>query len=126
LATGGSTTPEALVGYEGPYNIATTSNELFDLRTLETSDPDVWKSVNPYSNVGQHPELILRLIHGIDEDHHWYDVPPEVSEDFHRVLLDAGYDVELMMIDGATHVSISSGAEGFEETVDAIMDVAQA
>ncbi len=127
LATDGSTAPEALVGYEGPYDIALEDDDVPGTTSREADEPDIWRSVNPYSNVGQHPELVIRLIQGIDEDLDRYDVPPHVSEDFYRALLDAGYDVELIMIDDATHAAaVTSGSEAFEVTVAAIIEVARA
>ena len=113
------------VGYEGVYDIAHQARAI-DITGLEQSDPDTWRSVNPYSQVGRHDELVIRLIHGIDDDTQWYDILPEVSEDFERSLSEAGYDVELITVDGASHSGWNQVDRGFDEIVNTTLELSQA
>ena len=113
------------VGYEGVYDVAHTARGI-DITGLEQSDPDTWHSVNPYSQIGRHDELIVRLIHGLDNDTQWYDLLPEVSEDFERSLSEAGYDVELITVDDATHQGWNPLDPGFDKIVNETMELSRA
>jgi acetyl esterase/lipase len=123
VVTDGSALPDALVGYEGPFDYATHVYGSFNVSRLEDEDPAMWRAVNPYSHIGGNSDLIIRLIHGRDDDTAWYDVPPEVSAEFHQALSDAGYDVELTYVEGATHGSLRPGTEAFEVTVQQVLEV---
>ena len=113
------------VGYEGPYDVAYVAR-LNDITGLEQSDPDTWHSVNPYSQIGRHDDLKVRLIHGIDDGTQWYDILPEISEDFERSLSEAGYDVELITVDGASHSGHNQTDPGFDAIVNITMELSQA
>ncbi len=113
------------VGYEGVYDIASTARAI-DITGLEQSDPETWHSVNPYSQIGRHDELTVRLIHGIDDDRQWYDVLPEVSEDFERSLSEADYDVELITVDGASHSGWNEVDRGFAQIVNTTLALTEA
>lgn len=126
LAAEGSTAPDAFVGYEGPYDIATTDYDRVDITHLQGDDPQVWRAVDPYAGIGGHPGLVIRLVHGVDDDTQWYDVRPDVSQDFAEALGDSGYDVDVVLIDGATHGSVSRGSAAFDPIVDTVMDLSGA
>jgi dienelactone hydrolase len=106
---------DAVVAYEGPYDLATSQQYPLGIPELEATEPGLWSEIDPYQHLGGNPDLVIRLIHGLDEDRTWGEVHPEVSDDFSRALDDAGYDVELTWIDDAFH--IPSPAE-FDAIVD--------
>lgn len=112
-----SALPDVFVGYEGPYDWA-RSESPSQLQLLEREDPVLWAKIDPYSHIGRHPDLIVRLIHGVDEDTQWYDVAPQVSQDFERALSAAGYDVELTLVEGAAHMVGFAGLGQFDEIVE--------
>lgn len=117
---------DAVVGYEGPYDWATTDYGQVDVSAYESSEPDVWAAVDPYAHLGGNPDLVIRLIHGDDTDVAWYEVPRAVSVDFHQALVDAGYDAEITLVDGASHTAITRpGSEAFAITVRQAFEVAQ-
>jgi len=117
----------AFIGYEGGYDYLTTHYQGDpDYTKLKEEDPDLWNAINPYSHIGRNPDLQIRLIHGKDTDHRWYDVLPEVSIEVYETLRDAGYDVELNLIEGAHHIDLTSlESEGFRVTVKLVMDMIQ-
>lgn len=49
----------------------------------------------------------MRLIHGDDTDVAWHEVPRAVSVEFSQALLEAGYDVELTLLEDATTAPFS-------------------
>jgi len=118
---------DVFIGYEGPYDYATT---VYDPQTnhtkLKETDPELWNAINPYSYIGRNPELQIHLIHGRDVDTHWYDVPPEVSMELYDTLQDAGYDVELNFVEGANHTALTiQQSGGFEFIVQLVTDLTQ-
>jgi hypothetical protein len=121
----GSALPDALVGYEGPYDYATHDYQAVNLIPLQEDDPELWYAINPYSHIGGNSGLVVRLIHGVDVDDIWWEVPTDTSVAFHQALLDAGYDAELTLLDGATHVDLHPGTEAFDVTVEQVMEVAR-
>ncbi len=125
LVTDGSALTEALVGYEGTYDVATHVYGDVNLPPLEQEDPELWQAINTYSHIGGNPDLVVRLIHGEDVDDIWYETLPETSVDFHDALLDAGYDVELTLLEGATHGDLLFRTEAFEVTVQQVLEVAR-
>jgi hypothetical protein len=130
VVTDGSARLDALVGYEGPYDYATTdyldSDSVWTISILRETDPELWEALNPYSHIGGNPDLQIRLIHGDDIDLRWYDVPPNVSIEFHQALADAGYDVELTIVEGATHIDLTTpDTRGLRLTVQQAMELAR-
>ncbi len=126
--TDGSALPDALVGYEGPYDwaIRVYDPELLDPRLLEVENPELLEAINPYSHIGDNPNVVFRLIHGIDVDETVFDVPPEVSTEFYQTLTDAGYDVELTLLEGASHFDfLSYTQEAFEVTLQQVLEAAR-
>ncbi len=120
----GSALPTAFVGYEGPFDYATQLYGTFYVPELKDEDPLMWEAVDPYSHIGGNRDLIVRLIHGRDEDRSTYDVRPEVSTEFHEALAAAGYDAEVIYLEGATHSSLRPGTEAFDVTVQLVLEVA--
>ena len=120
-----SAVPDALVGYEGPYDYATHDYQAVNLIPLRDEDPELWQAVNPYAHIGGNTDLVVRLIHGEDVDDIWYEVKPVASREFHQALADAGYDVELTLIEGATHVDLRPGTEAFEVTIEQVLETAR-
>jgi len=120
---------DVFIGYEGDYDYVTTHYEGDpDYTKLKEEDPELWNAINPYSHIGRNPELQIRLIHGKDTDVNWYDVPPEVSMELYNTLLDAGYDVELNLLEGAHHTDLTNQAresEAFKFAVQLVRNLIQ-
>jgi len=127
VATEGSALLDALVGYEGPYDYATNeSHPVLDYPNLKDEDPDLWEAINPYSHIGRNPDLQVRLVHGNAEDVAIFDVPLEASMEFHQALADAGYDVELIVVEGAAHTALlSRSSDAFALVVQQVMELAR-
>jgi acetyl esterase/lipase len=128
IVTDGSALPDALVGYEGPYDwaIRVYDPRRLDPRLLEEENPELLEAINPYSHIGGNPNVVVRLIHGFDVDDTVAEVLPEVSVQFHQVLADAGYDVELVTLDDASHFDLLDATlEAFEVTVQQVLEVAR-
>lgn len=127
VVTEGSALVDALVGYEGPYNWATQPvfNDAGDFVTLGEEDPELLETINPYSHIGGNPDLVVRLIHGDDTDAEWYEVPRQVSVEFHQALAEAGYSAELTLLDGPSHIGLTvPSSEAFEVAVQQVLQVA--
>ncbi len=127
VVTEGSALLDALIAFEGPYEYTTTVGlARYDHTHLKDEDPELWRAINPYSHIGRNPDLQVRLIHGEDVDIYWYDLPPEVSIEFHQALTDAGYDVELSVVEGASHIDLTqSDSDAFALTVYQVMELAR-
>ncbi|MDN4484500.1 alpha/beta hydrolase [Demequina lignilytica] len=102
VAAGEDTLPNGFVGYEGPYDLASVDY----MNDRRAPDPPVDESADAYAAIGGNPDLVVRLLHGDAEDFAWYDVPLGVSEDFVDALAEAGYDAELTVVEGGSHVEI--------------------
>lgn len=130
VVTEGSALLDGFVGYEGDYDRASAttsppSEPDLDLVASREEDPDLWEAIDPYSHIGGNPDLVVHLIHGDDTDVAWYEVPRAVSVDFYQALTDAGYDVELTLLDGASHIDLTHYfTEAFDVTVRLVMQVA--
>ncbi len=107
--------PDAFVGYEGPYDVATVdyTNDRAPL------DPPGDEAADPYAQIGGNPDLVLRLLHGDAEDFSWFDIPLSASEDFADALRAAGYDAEVVLVEGGEHIEI------WEDTPPQVAVVAQ-
>ena len=128
VVTDGSALPDALVAFEGPYDYATTVYRppAPDHTILKDEDPELWEAINPYSHIGRNPDLQVRLVQGNDIDVAWYDVLPQVSVEFHQTLADAGYHVELIVVEGAHHTDLTSlYSDDFALTVQQVMELAR-
>jgi len=128
VVTDASALLDAFVGFEGFYNLAKAALVIPDLTILKDEDPELFETVNPYSHIGRNSDLQVRLVHGDDIDTQWWDIPPEASIEFHQALADAGYDVELILVDGASHATLSSKylhPDAFALTVEQVMELAR-
>jgi acetyl esterase/lipase len=115
----GSALVDAVVGYEGGYDWAE-----FLFGELREEDPDLWEAIDPYSHIGGNPDLVVRLIHG-EGGESLTEVPRIVSVEFHQALADAGYDVELTLVDERLHLALTArGTEAFAIAVQQAMEVA--
>jgi acetyl esterase/lipase len=107
VVSAGSALPDAVVAFEGPYEFATTAyGTVIDHTSLKNEDQELLEAIDPYSHIGRNPDLQVRLIHGVDVDDDWWDIRPEESTELHQTLADAGYDVELITVEGADHVDL--------------------
>jgi len=130
VVTEGSALLNALVGFEGDYDYPYTFYpDGWDHTYLKDEDPELWHAINPYSHIGRNPELQIRLVYGDEVDPAWYDVQPEVAMEFHQALVEAGYDVELIFVEGASHTDLtnqSHSSDAFAITVELVMELARA
>jgi acetyl esterase/lipase len=125
VVTEGSALVDALVGYEGPYDWGTQNSRAGNFVALREEDAELWESINPYSHIGGNPDLVVRLIHGDDTGTAWYEVPRQVSVEFHEALAEARYDAELTLLEGP-HVGLSvPSSEAFDVAVQQVMQVAR-
>jgi acetyl esterase/lipase len=117
---------DALVAFEGPYYYATTADQVSgDHTILKDEDPELWEAINPYSHIGRNPDLQVRLVHGEDIDMASFDVRPDVSIEFHQALVDAGYDVELILVEDVSHLALTiPSSDGFTLIVQLAMELA--
>ena len=122
----GSPLPDAFVGYEGPYDLVERYHEGsgFDYRTMKEDEPDLWHSMNPYSGLGRHPDLIVRLIHGGYAADDRVFGPVAEAEAFRDVLIEAGYDAELIVVEGALHGSVyRKGEDAFATALRTVTEL---
>ncbi len=126
VVTNGSAQYDAFVGYEGAYHIATTVFPYpYDHSFLKDEDPELWQAIDPYFHIGLNSDLQIRLVHGDDADTAWYDFSPDVSTDYYQALVDAGYDVELTVMEGRSHTALTrSTSAAFALIVEQVMEVA--
>jgi acetyl esterase/lipase len=96
---------DRFVGLAGPYDPTLYSAVLtgyFGTRLEEDSAP--WEAGSPYSYLDDNPSLKMLLIHGTDDDL----VPIRSSELLAEAAADAGLDVELEELPGASHMEARS------------------
>ncbi len=85
---------DALVGIAGAYDGFVGYEGKWGREWLQANDPALWELL--YSAVGRNPELRVRLLHSESDS----TIPLENSLAFEAVLLEAGYDVEVISFDG--------------------------
>lgn len=117
-----------VVGYEGAYDYVREADYLMvDHRYLADEDPEMYAAIDPYTHVGENPDLVVRLVHGVDDDALWYDVPPGESVAFADTLTGAGYDADVRLVEGASAVDLwDADTEAFDVVVDVVMEAAGA
>ena len=96
---------DRFVGLAGPYDptiYASVLSGYFGTRLEEDREP--WAAGSPYSYLGAHPDLRMLLVHGDDDDL----VPSSSSKLFAEAALDAGLDVTLETLPGASHMDVRS------------------
>ncbi|GBD85467.1 carboxylesterase NlhH [bacterium BMS3Abin02] len=110
------TLPTRLVGLAGPYNTDALGPLLEPFFGTDPAvDPEPWRLGNPLTYLGRNPDLVVRLIHG-DQDQ---IVPLVFSQYFEQQLSDHGYDVTLTVVPGADHGDIADPAAYGGLAVDA-------
>ena len=107
------------MGYEGPYDESTVDYRLDGAPREPPGD----ESSNPHAQIGNNPDLVVRLLHGNAEDTQWYDVPMSTSASFADALQEAGYDVDVPVVEGANHTAIHNGTDVQQAIVDHVSDV---
>ncbi len=112
--------PSAVVGLAGSYDPAATPGD--PRNALRESDPDLYQQINPLTHLGSNPELEVRLLHGTGDT----IIPPETSIRFHEALRDAGYEVELTMLEDVGHHLTSpdppNPPEVYETVIETILE----
>ena len=89
---------DAFIGVAGAYTIAEKYKE---------RDPDLWEIISPFVYIEEGQEIPIRLLHGERDTM----MPSRHSEEFRSILLEGGYDVELIMFDGIHRVPPDLSAE---------------
>lgn len=96
-ATASEATVWAYIGLAGdPASTAPGGN----LRKLLGDDPELLERMDSYNHIGANPGLVVRFVHGTSD----VTVPIELTRAFHDTLISAGYDSELIPINGAGHL----------------------
>ena len=86
----------AYIGLAGdPASAAPGGN----LRRFLVGSPELLKRMDSYNYIGGNPGLIVKFVHGTSDA----TVPIELTGAFHDALISAGYDSELIPINGAGH-----------------------
>jgi len=110
--TSGSTEVDALVGMAGSYDMYVPIYDGKYGRTYQQQTyPELWAFLS--GAIGANPDLHVRLVHGLSDT----VIPVEESEGFAAALEDAGYDVELVIVEGG-HTELP------DTSVPMILDVA--
>ena len=94
---------DAIIGLAGPYDIsrfAALAQPL--LGTSLAADPAAWRAANPLTWVAQRPQVPALLAAGAADEL----VPLSSTNDFATALRAAGHQVQVQIVDGATHASI--------------------
>ena len=127
VVTEGPVLVDALVAYEGGFDMATRhpNGGAGNFAALKQDDPELWETIYPYSHIGGNPDLVVRLIHGVDTDIDWFEIPRQDSVEFHQALAEAGYDAEVTLLDGPSHTGLTlPSSEAFEVAVQQVLQVA--
>jgi dienelactone hydrolase len=89
---------DAFIGIGGVY---------FSTELLQERNQEVWEIVSPLTYLGSNLDMPIRLLHGERDT----KAKPEFSEEFRDILLEAGYDTQLIMYDGSHRVPPELTAE---------------
>ena len=93
---------DAFIGVGGAYFLA---------EKYEERNQELWEIVSPMAHLGRGPDIPIRLLHGERDT----TVQLESSEMFNELLLEAGYDTQLIMYDGIHRVPPELTAEIMQE-----------
>jgi acetyl esterase/lipase len=116
----GSALPDALVGVAGPYDTDILDPLLLIFYGTERSeDPTPWIDGNPYTHLGANPDLKVRLVQGSLD----LLVPAGFAVMFDQALDEAGYDVELTMIEDGNHRTVVDPEADGDQVVAAVLEV---
>ena len=66
VETGTSSTTRWVRWVRGPLRLGTCRLPDQVCDKLEQTDPDLWVSIDPYAHIGANPELVVRLMHGLE------------------------------------------------------------
>ena len=97
--------PDGFVGIGGGYRLG---------EAFAQHDGDLGRLFDPYKLLNSEMGLPVRLVHGVSDT----VVRPKQSQDLHAALLEAGYDVEIALIEGKGHTTMNA------ETVPVIIELA--
>jgi len=98
-----SALPSRFVGLAGPYDVTSLTQLLPSFfGTRYEVNPAPWEDGSAFFHLGENPDLQLLLIHGTADE----VVPVEFTENFGTALDDAGYSVEVKILDGANHFDV--------------------
>ncbi|MDF1515015.1 MAG: hypothetical protein P1S60_14485, partial [Anaerolineae bacterium] len=95
---------------------------------LKTENPDLFNLLDPSAHIGNNLDVQIRLIHGYAGDIPQFDTQPIESKSFFKALTEAGYDVELIIKEDASHMDLRNDCadkEAFILTVQQVMDMAR-
>lgn len=98
-----SGTVSAFIGIGGLYTYA---------KNLRERDEELWKLFSPMAQIGKNPNLSLRFLHGEKDD-----FGPDQPARFNELLVEAGYDSELIIFEGGHEVPIDLVFELISEFV---------
>lgn len=119
LAETTSALPDAVVGLAGSYDPEDHPGD--PRNALRDSDPALYQALNPVTHLGANPELRVRLLHGQADA----EIPVEASINFHQMLLDAGYEVQLTVLEEVGHTLQNPiSAQAFAATLGEIVGAA--
>jgi acetyl esterase/lipase len=93
---------DAFIGVGGAYFLA---------EKFEERNPELWEIVSPIAYLGRDPDFPIRLLHGERDTM----AQPESSQTFNDILLEAGFDTQLIMYDGIHLVPPELTAEIVQE-----------
>jgi acetyl esterase/lipase len=95
--------PDAFVGVAGPYDTDLLDPLMgFFFGTDRAEDPAPWEDGNPFTHIGENPDLVVRLVHGELD----LLAPAGFSISLSEALEEAGYDVALTVVEDGTHSSV--------------------
>lgn len=87
-----SGTADAFIGIGGQYTYA---------KNLRERDEELWNLSSPMAQIGKNPNLSIRFIHGEMDD-----FSPEQTARFNDLLVEAGYNSELILFEGGHEVPV--------------------
>jgi acetyl esterase/lipase len=101
---------DALVEFGGGYTA---------VEFLKEQDPELWAVVSPYAHLDRDPDLLVRLVHGEQDQ----VVSLDKAVQFQEALVEAGYDATLTVVD-AEH-QLPWFGPGRETLIQIILDAAR-
>jgi acetyl esterase/lipase len=102
---GPSISPDAFVGLAGPYDISQLGGLLTPMFGVPPEEnPELWAAGNPFSWIGESPDIPTLLLHG-DADR---VAPIAFSEELADALENAGRDVTFEVLTGRDHADANA------------------
>ena len=114
-----SALPTGFVGIAGNYVVV--REPIWDTWYGGTPDeePAAWQMGNFHTHIGANPTLRVRIIHERGDP----IIPPNQPREFHRALIDAGYDSEMTILDGEEHFALLDPADNGRLVVPMILEL---